>query len=214
MYGPQGSGKGTQAKLLAEKLHLVHISSGEMLRKEAKQNTARGLYLRRQLATGALTPISKLMEVFTVVLRRAPKNKGIIFDGFARQITEAKIFLSRTKKLGRYISAVILIEISSAETKRRLSKRGQCLSCGKIVILGGRLKIGGRCPYCLGKITRRTDDEPKAIERRLRLYKKHTTPVIAYFYKRNLVVKINGAQPVKKVHKDIISSLKKRKLIS
>jgi len=212
MYGPQGSGKGTQAKLLASKLGLIHLSSGEILRTESKRKTTLGRFLARQLKTGILTPIDKLMKVFDSAISRVPAKEGIVFDGFARQITEAKIYLKRLKKIGRAIDAVILVNISTKETLKRLSKRAECENCRRVLILGTKFKIGGKCPSCGGKIVRRSDDEPAAIAKRLRLYRKRTLPVIRHFKKEKLLTTINGEQSIEKVHRDIIAALKKRKL--
>jgi adenylate kinase len=152
------------------------------------------------------------MKVFDAAISGVPAKSGIVFDGFARQITEAKIYLNRLKKLGRAIDAVILVNISAKETIKRLSKRAECESCHKILILDNKNKIGGQCPHCRGKIVKRSDDEPAAIAKRLRLYKKRTLPVIRYFKNKNLLITINGEQSIQKVHRDIIAALKKRKL--
>lgn len=206
--GPQGSGKGTQAKIVAEELGMRHISSGDALRQTAKRNTELGRYLRRQMATGRLTPIAKLLEVFEQVIGRVPKRQGIIFDGFARQITETKLFLRRLKKLGRDIALVVMIDIPESETVKRLSKRLQCDRCHRAYVAGGRLAAGRPCPKCGGRLFRRVDDEPGAIRKRLREYRRGTVPVIKFFEKRGLVVRIRGTQPVPAVSADISRAFK------
>lgn len=213
ILGPQGSGKGTQAKILAKKLKLRHLSSGEVLREVAKTPTPLGHYLRYQLTTGSLTPISKLLLVFEQYVKKIPQSLGLILDGFARQITETKILLRKLKKLKRPIDLALLINITAAETIRRLSKRGQCDRCHRIFILGNRLKIGDECPRCNGVIFQREDDKPVAIRKRLALYCKRTLPVIRYFKKLGLLEKINGEQSIEKVHQDILRILRKRKLV-
>jgi len=212
-FGPQGSGKGTQAKLLAKKLGMRHLSSGEALRATSKSNTPLGRYLRNQLATGKLTPIPKLLEVFEVFIKKIPSNTGIIFDGFARQITETKIFLRKLKKLGRHIDATVMIDISESETVKRLSKRLQCSKCDRLFIAGGKLKTGGKCPRCGGMLFQRDDDKSLAIKKRLSLYRKRTLRVIKFFQKQGLLVKINGEQSVAGVERDIVRALKQRMLV-
>lgn len=212
--GPQGSGKGTQAKLLAEKYHMRHLSSGEVLRETAKKSTPLGRFLKRQLATGVLTPISKLMEVFEDYIRTIPAKTSLILDGFARQITETKIILRRLKKIGRSIDAVVLINISSRETLIRLSKRGQCDKCKRIYILSGKIRVGSTCPVCGGRIYQREDDKPAAITKRLAAYNKRTMPVVRFFQAKGLLIKIDGEQPVPKVHQDMVQSLRKRSVIN
>lgn len=213
ILGPQGSGKGTQAKILAKKFKLRHLSSGEVLREVALTNTPLGRYLRHQLTTGSLTPISKLLLVFELFIKKIPQATGLILDGFARQITETKILLRRLKAMRRSINLVIFIYISVKETIKRLSKRGQCQECNRIFILGRRLKVGSRCPVCSGRIFQRDDDKPASIRKRLRLYRKRTLPVIRYFKKLGLIEKIDGEQSIAKVYQDILRTLRKRKLV-
>lgn len=212
-FGPQGSGKGTQAKFLAQKLGLRHLSSGEALRATAKSNTPLGRYLRGQLATGRLTPIGRLLEVFEVYIRKMPPNTGIIFDGFARQITETRIFLRRLKKLGRGIDATVLIDISERETVKRLSKRLQCGACNRLFIADSKLRAGSLCPTCRGRLFQRDDDKPQAIRKRLALYRKRTLRVVALFRRQKLLIRINGEQSVAAVQRDIVRALQQRGLV-
>lgn len=212
-FGPQGSGKGTQAKLLAERFNLRHLSSGEALRQTARSVTPLGRYLSRQLATGRLTPISKLLEVFAVSIEKIPNGQGIVFDGFARQITETRLFLRKLKKLGRHIDAALLIDISEKETIKRLSRRLQCASCNRVFIASSKLRAGTKCPNCGGLLFVRSDDGPAAVKRRLRLYRKRTLPVIRHFQKQGLLVKINGEQSVEAVRRDIVAALGRRGFI-
>lgn len=209
-FGPQGSGKGTQAALLARKRKLLHVSSGNTLRYVARSQTPLGRFLKKQLATGVLTPIDKLMQVFEQFMKSVPRDKGIIFDGYSRQITETRIFLRKLKKMGRQIDLVLLIEITDKESVKRLSKRAVCEKCGRNLVLGGRIKLGGRCPYCTGKITQRRDDTLQAIKRRLRIYRKRTLPVVRFYKSQGKLAKINGAQSVAKVHGDILKVLKRK----
>lgn len=212
-FGPQGSGKGTQAAMLADKLKMRHLSSGDVLRAIAKTKSPLGKYLKRQLNIGTLTPINKLMEVFDMYMKRVPKSQGIIFDGFARQITEAKIFLRRLRLMGRGIDAVVLITVSKKETLKRLSKRGTCDACKRVFILSAKLKVGSKCPNCRGTIMQRLDDKPAAIEKRLRIYNKRTLPAVRYFSKQGLLVRIDGEQSIQRVHQDIVRSLRRKSFI-
>ncbi|MEK9181394.1 MAG: nucleoside monophosphate kinase [Patescibacteria group bacterium] len=212
--GPQGSGKGTQAKILAEKMRMRHLSSGEVLRQTAKTSTPLGKYLRRQLRTGTLTPVAKLLQVFEQYIKKIPAATGLALDGFARQISETRILLRRLAKLGRPIDLVIFIDIGERETLKRLSLRGQCDKCNRIFILGGKLAIGGKCPACGGRIFQREDDTPEAIKKRLAMYRRRTLPVIRFFQSQKLLIKIRGEQSVERVYRDIVQVLKRRGLIA
>lgn len=212
-FGPQGSGKGTQAKLLAEKFGLKHLSSGEALRATAKTNTPLGRYLKKQLATGTLTPVPKLLQVFERYIAAIPARQGIIFDGFARQISETRLFLRKLKKMGRRVDLTVMIDLTDQEAVSRLSKRLQCNACNRIYIASHKLVAGGKCPACGGTLIRRPDDEPDAIRKRLRLYRKRTLPVIGFFKQQGILERINGAQPIVSVRRDILRVLEKRGLV-
>lgn len=212
-FGPQGSGKGTQAELLAKKFGFLHVSSGNTLRAIAKTKTPLGRYLKRQLASGSLTPVNKLMEVFDAYLKKVPIGRNILFDGYARQISETRIFLRKLKQQGRQIDLVVVIDISAKESLERLGKRGVCSKCGLNVILTGKIKVGGKCKKCGGKIIQRKDDTPKSIRKRLALYRKRTMPVIKMFRAQGRLVKINGEKSIAAVHRDVVRVLKKKGLV-
>lgn len=216
LLGPQGSGKGTQAELLEEKFGLKHLSSGDMLRQTATTNTPIGRYLRKQLAVGTLTPIPIFLKVCEQYIRQVPARIGIVFDGFGRQISEARILFPKLTKLGHPVDVVILIEISAQETIRRLSKRAACSKCKTIFILGGKIKLGDKCPSCGdgGTIIQRNDDTPAAIAKRLKLYQKRTVRVVKYYQQLGLLEKVNGEQSVTAVHQDIGKVLRKRGLFA
>ncbi len=209
VVGPQGSGKGTQAELLAKKFNLKYIGSGEMLRQIARQNTPFGRQVNLLInKKGKLVPWQWIIRMAHEEIKKAPRNKGLIFDGLSRRLPEAKALVKMLKKAGRPITAVFLVKISAKETVKRLSQRRLCAN-GHIFISGVTLKKSQKvCPKCQAKIFQREDDKPKAIRERLKGYRQETVPAINYFKKLGLVVEINGKQPVKEVFNDILKSLK------
>ena len=211
VMGPQGSGKGTQAKLLAKKFNLKYIGSGDMLRKIARQKTPFGKQVDEYInKEGKLVPWQWIIKIIQKVAAKLPKNKGIVFDGFARRLPEAKALLKILKKVGRELTAVILIKISAKETMRRLSNRRICTN-GHIFILGVNLKKSQKkCPKCGALIIQREDDKPKFIRERLKDYREKTIPAIKYFKKQGLLIEINGEQTIQKVFGDIIRALKRK----
>lgn len=210
VMGPQGSGKGTQAELLAKKFKLKYIGAGDALRRLAKQKTPFGrkvdLIINKQ---GKLVPVSWVVELAKKEIKKTTKNQGLIFDGFARLLPEAKTINQTLKKAGRPITAVFLIDISTKETVKRLIRRRQCPN-GHLFVSGVTLKKSQKnCPRCGARIFQREDDRPAAIRERLRNYHRRTKPALDYFKKEGLLVKINGEQPVKKVFSDILRVIKK-----
>jgi len=201
ILGPQGSGKGTQAKLLSEKFNIPHISPGEILRENVEEGTRLGRLACSYINKGNMVPddiVNKLMEE-----RINLSKKGFILDGYPRNIRQAKFLDSVTK-----INNLIYIKISRCEIIRRLSVRRECEKCNKSYgYLDKKKTKDNKCPSCKCKLTQRDDDKPKAIKKRLDIYHKETEPVIDYYRKKGIVKEINGQQSIKKVFKDIISSL-------
>ena len=171
IIGIQGSGKGTQAKLIAEKFKLKRVTIGEILRNEIKKKTLRGRILARYMNKGLMAPNS---IVNRLVLKNTPKDNFIV-DGFPRDERQLKI----ADKLN--LEKVIFLTLPKKEVYRRIAKRRE--------------------------IEKRTDDEEKALEMRLKLFYEHSPKIIKHF--KNKIIKINGNQSIKKVFSDIEKALKK-----
>jgi len=209
VMGPQGSGKGTQAELLAQKFKLEHFDTGNMLRQMAKRKSKRAKEIKDYMEKGKLLPWQWIIEIAVKQLKKAPFNKGFVYDGLSRRLPEAKAFLKMIKQSGREITAVFLIDIPAQETIKRLSERRIC-SRGHIFRVGLHLKKNEKkCPQCGSELFQRADDKPVAIRKRLQDYKEKTIPSLNYFKQAGLLIKINGQQPIKKVFSDIQREIKK-----
>lgn len=208
VMGPQGSGKGTQAKLLAKKFGLKYVGSGDMLRAIARTKTPFGKRVNNYINKKCkLVPWQWVIKITQEVVIKLPKNKGIVFDGLARRLPEAMALPKMLKKVGRKLTAVIFINISAKETMKRLGQRRICAK-GHIFILDVNLrKSQNKCPKCGALIIRREDDKPKLIRERLEDYREKTIPAIKYFKKQGLLIEINGEQEIKKVNQDVIKAL-------
>lgn len=179
ILGPQGSGKGTQAKLLAEKFGLTHVSSGSLLREFAKNGTPKGDLVADLLTTGELLPFDMVMQVIEPVILEA--SRGFILDGSPRDVMQAEYlewFLGeRNLKLDR----VIFLNIPREESLSRLQKRAS---------LEGR-----------------SDDTPEAIHERLDTYDRETIPVIEHYRVKGLLVEVDGTGEIQTIFHDIVSKL-------
>ena len=210
ILGPQGSGKGTQAKMLSEKFGLEHIDMGKYLREVAKLNTPLGKEIYQiQNVTKALVPSRILKEVLHIKLGDLPREKGIAFDGVPRAIDQAKYLEEAMLEFGRIIDRVIYIKLSAEESIRRISKRRVCEKCKAVYILGKDMKSKEeKCRKCGGKIIQRMDDTPEGIRKRLKVFEDETLPVISYFQEKGMVTEINGGQTVEEVFEEILGKLK------
>ena len=208
LLGPQGSGKGTQAKLLADKFKLEHIETGGALREIKKKDTELGRKVAQIIDTGKLVPLPIIAEIIGNKVKTVSKNKGVVFDGIPRTLDQSKSLEKILKKNGRHITHVFFIQISEKESISRLSKRYICSQCGKLFIIEksavNKLK---KCPKCGGNIIRRKDDTPAGIKQRLKLYKEMTFPVVEYYRQKQKLIEINGEQSVEKVFDNIKSFL-------
>lgn len=210
ILGPQGSGKGTQAKVLAKKFNLEHIVTGEIFRKFARKRTAlcRKIdYLMNK--KGRLIPTPLVIKILKIRLRKINKNKGIIFDGYPRNLMQAKALEAMLRKSNRKIDIVFYLPISQKTTTRRLGLRRSCQECGQPYILGVDLKKNQKtCPKCGGKIIIREDDKPKAILERLKIFNRQTKPLIKFYKKKRVLIEVDGEPPIPVVARKILKYLK------
>ncbi|KKT30455.1 MAG: Adenylate kinase [Candidatus Collierbacteria bacterium GW2011_GWC2_44_18] len=182
ILGPQGSGKGTQAKLLAEKFGYVHVSSGSRLREFAKNGTPKGDLIADLLTTGELMPFDTVMEVIEPDLLGA--KHGFILDGTPRNLMQAEYLEWFLKERGLSIDKVILLNIPREVSLDRLQKRA--------------------------KIENRSDDTPEAIHARLDIYDNETIPVIEYFRKQDKLIEVDGTPDIQTIFLDIVSKLENK----
>lgn len=209
ILGPQGSGKGTQAEMLAKKFDLEHIDMGKFLREVAKMDTPLGREVYDiQNVTKTLVPARILEEVFTMKLNGLPREKEVVFDGFPRNMDQAEYLEKTMKEFGRQVDKVVFVNISEEESLKRISKRWICEKCKKTFILGKDIKNEKeKCPDCGGKIIQRIDDTEEGVIKRLGIFRKETVPVIEHYKKQGKLIEIDGAQTIEKVFEDILEKL-------
>lgn len=210
ILGPQGSGKGSQAILLKEKFNFVHIETGKIFRKMASSKTPLGRKIYKIINNkGGLVNDSLVLSVLEKNLSKISKNSGLLFDGFPRNLKQAKGLDKLFERMGRELTHVIYMPIKKSTTIKRLSKRRTCEKCGKIFISGVNIKSTQKfCPVCHGIIIQREDDKPKAIAKRLEIYHQQTKPIIDYYKKKGIVVKVDGEPTIKQVFKEILKKIK------
>src|SRR5215218_1380602 len=203
IMGVQGSGKGTQAKLLAERLDLEHISVGDIFRWNVQHHTKLGAQVRRSVAAGELVS-DDLVE--TVVHRRLSEhdwNYGFIIDGFPRNQPQARFFLESYD-----LDAVILLEVPDQLVRDRILSRRLCSQCGvDYNLIFHRPATAGVCDVCGGELVARADDTPEAIEGRLRDYHDKTQPVLDLFRAKEVIVAVDATGPVEQIQAAIREQL-------
>jgi adenylate kinase len=196
--GKQASGKGTQGKVIAQKLNLEHISTGDLLRNAGSKLKNE---IHSYIDKGNLVPNELIIKLLKEKLKTI--DKGFILDGFPRNLDQAKELDKEIQ-----IDKVIEIFISDQEAKTRLTSRLNCPDCGAVFNkITNPPKKENTCDICNAQLFSRTDDsEEEAIDKRLQTYQEQTKPILEH-YKNNLI-KINGEQPIEKVTQDILEYIK------
>ncbi|HRZ85343.1 MAG TPA: nucleoside monophosphate kinase [Candidatus Paceibacterota bacterium] len=197
--GPQGSGKGTQAKIVAEKFNLCHISTGDLLRNLSGSMKEK---VDEYMNSGQLVPDCIVLNILKQKLDSNNCENGFILDGFPRNIGQANELDKIVK-----IDAMFSIEVSNEEVVRRINGRRFCSKCTtnyNIYVQEIKPKKEGVCDKCGGKLLKRDDDNEEAIKKRLEIYFKDTQPLLRHYN----TIRINGEQTIEKVNEDIMKAIK------
>jgi len=205
MLGPPGAGKGTQAVRLAKRLNLPHISSGDILREAVKKGTPLGKQAEEFMKRGELVPDSIILELLKEEMEK--EKKGFILDGFPRNPDQAKKLDQILLEKGKKIDAVFNLQVKEETVIERLSGRLICPKCGKIYGKSDRAYSTRICESCGTKLSKREDDNPVTIRNRIRVYLKHTYPVIEYYKKRGVLHDIQGEGSPEEIFKRIQEAL-------
>lgn len=208
LFGPPGSGKGTQAELLKEKEGFYHFSTGDFFRQEIATQTPLGERVKYYLEKGLLVPDEIVIEIVKNFLEKN-YDKKIVFDGYPRTISQAvsldQFLLQKNKK----INFCFLIELSEEEIIKRLTARMVCENCGAIYNLNFKKpKIENICDFCNSKLIQREDDKEEIIRERITIYYKDTLPLINYYEKKNNLYRINGNLGRDYVYSEIVKIIK------
>jgi adenylate kinase len=203
IMGIQGSGKGTQAKRLADDHDLEHISVGDIFRWNVQHHTKLGAQVRRIMAAGDLVSDELVETVVRERLSLHDWNYGFVLDGFPRNGRQAEFFLESFD-----LDAVILLELDDAEVTKRVMARRMCSGCGlDYNLIAHRPEDPERCDVCGGRLLAREDDTPDALAARLATYHAQTRPIIDLFERKEFVARIDASQPVEFVYAAITASL-------
>ena len=203
VMGVQGSGKGTQAKLLAETLDLEHISVGDIFRWNVAHHTKLGAQVRRIVAVGELVGDDLVEKVVRRRLDEHDWNYGFIVDGFPRNQTQARFFLESYD-----LDAVILLDIPDGLVERRVLSRRLCSRCGlDYNLISSRPAVPDVCDVCGGQLVARADDTAEALRARLRDYHAKTRPVLELFRAKEVVLEVDASRPAAEVQAEIRARL-------
>ena len=198
--GPPGIGKGTQAKLLAERHSLAHLSTGDMFRSAISRKTDLGTLAKSFMDKGKLVADDVVLGMVNERLREDDTASGYIFDGFPRTVPQAEGLRKLFKELGQSIDHVISLEGDDTVLVERLSSRRTCPDCGKIInLIFSPPKVSDQCDDCGGELFQRNDDKPEVIQKRLDVYEEQTEPLVNYYESKALLRRVDGVGSVHEV---------------
>jgi len=199
VMGPQGCGKGTQAKMLAQEYDLVHVSVGDIFRWHIQSHTRLAARVQRHMAAGELVPDEVVEEVVKARLDLHDWNYGFILDGFPRNCHQAEFFLESYD-----IDAVVRIEVPDQVVLDRILNRRLCSKCGlDYNLIYHRPAVAGVCDVCHGSLVARGDDTSAALRERLHDYHAKTEPVLDLFRRKELIVSVDGTRSASEVQTEI-----------
>ena len=211
--GAPGAGKGTQASMVAEKLNLVHVSSGDLFRQGLEQGTELGKQAKSYMERGILVPDEITIQMVMERLSAPDCENGVILDGFPRNLPQAEALDSALLEQGTKIGKVIYIRVSEGELIRRLSARWLCRQCQAVYnMINSPPKVAGKCDKCGGELYQRPDDKPETVKKRLDVYFAETAPLIDYYRRQSKLLEVEGEGSVAEVTQRIVLALPKEKL--
>jgi adenylate kinase len=205
LLGVPGAGKGTQARLLSEKLNLPQISTGDIFRDNLKNQTELGLLAKSFMDKGALVPDEVTIRMVEARLAQPDCARGAIMDGFPRNLIQARAFDAIVAPYGG-ITLVPLISLEDEEAVRRITGRRVCRTCGTVYhIEFNPPKVASVCDLDGGELYQRDDDKPETVRNRLLVYYKQTAPLIGYYFAENLLVEMDGGQPIEQLNQRLLA---------
>ena len=208
MLGAPGAGKGTQAKRIAEKYNVPHISTGDIFRENIKNGTELGQKARAYMEAGDLVPDELVLDLIMDRFEKEDCANGYVLDGFPRTIPQAEALDAALEAKGQSIDNVIDVDVPDDHIIKRMAGRRTCAHCGAIFHLEHMPpRIEGKCDKCGGHLMMREDDQPETVLARLETYHEQTQPLKDYYGDKGLVHSVDGTQDREDVFAEVVKIL-------
>lgn len=208
MLGAPGAGKGTQAKKIAEKYAIPHISTGDIFRANIKNGTELGKKAKTYMDQGLLVPDELVVDLVVDRLQQEDAQNGCVLDGFPRTIPQAESLDAALKAAGSKIDYAVDVDVPDENIINRMSGRRACVKCGATYhIKYAPTKVEGVCDVCGDKLILRDDDQPETVKKRLNVYHDQTQPLIDYYAGQNILKEVDGTKNMEEVFAEIVAIL-------
>ncbi|MCS7045784.1 MAG: adenylate kinase [Gemmataceae bacterium] len=208
--GPPGSGKGTQAKLLSERLGLCHIATGDLLREAVQLGTPEGRQAQELIAAGQLVPDALVNGMVRARFEQTPRPTRFVMDGYPRNLTQAQFFDDLLRSLGLSLDAVVFLAVNDDEIVQRISARWSCPNSQCKATYNTFTKpprSPGRCDDCGAALAQRDDDQPATVRQRLQVYHQQTEGLLAYYRRQGLVKDVVGVGDIETIYQNLVAAL-------
>ncbi len=211
LFGPPGSGKGTQGKMIAEEMGIPHIATGDIMRQAISEGTELGQKVKEFLGRGLLVPDEIVIQIIEERLKKDDTKKGFILDGFPRTVPQAIALDELFEKLNIRNYKIIWLDVSDEEILKRMSGRRTCKVCQSVYnIYSNPPKVEGICDVCGGELVIREDDKEEKVRKRLEVFREQTMPIIDYYQKKNRkIAKIDGVGKLEEIREKIKDEIMK-----
>ena len=208
MLGAPGAGKGTQAKQIADKYNIPHISTGDIFRANIKNGTELGQKAKQYMDQGLLVPDELTCDLVMDRIQQDDCVNGFVLDGFPRTIPQAKALDAALDKINQKMDYAIDVDVPDENIVNRMGGRRACLNCGATYhIVSIPTKVEGICDRCGNPVVLRDDDAPETVQKRLTVYHEQTQPLIDYYKEQSILKTVDGTQPMETVFTDIVAIL-------
>ena len=208
MLGAPGAGKGTQAKKIAEKYSIPHISTGDIFRANIKNGTELGKKAKTYMDQGELVPDELVVDLVVDRFKNPDCANGYVLDGFPRTIPQAEALKNALVAAGENVDYAINVEVPDENIINRMSGRRACVGCGATYhVKYNTTKVEGVCDTCGEKLILRDDDKPETVKNRLSVYHDQTQPLIDFYSKEGVLREVDGTQDMEDVFNAIVDIL-------
>ena len=208
MLGAPGAGKGTQAKQIAKKYGIPHISTGDIFRSNIKNNTELGNQAKKYMDQGLLVPDELTCDLVMDRISWYDCENGFVLDGFPRTIPQAEALTNALTKIGQTMDYAIDVDVPDENIVNRMSGRRACINCGATYhLVFNPTRKDGVCDVCGNDTILREDDKPETVQKRLTVYHDQTQPLIDYYREQNILKSVDGTKPMDEVFSDIVAIL-------
>ncbi len=208
MLGAPGAGKGTQAKMIAAKYNIPHISTGDIFRANIKNGTELGAKAKEYMDKGLLVPDELVVDLVIDRFKEPDCANGYVLDGFPRTIPQAEALDKALSAIGESIDYAINVEVPDENIINRMGGRRACVGCGATYhIVYSPTKVEGKCDTCGADLIIRDDDKPETVKNRLSVYHEQTQPLIDYYNNKGVMKEVDGTVDMKDVFAAIVDIL-------